>query len=73
MRDFLIAAIARKILGRGETMGKRIAVDVGSHGTKRKASQKLAFPIAIVKTFPAQPFSSCPFDGAVNGLLAQWM
>ena len=71
MRDFLIAAIARKILGRGETMGKGIAVDVGSHGTKRKASQKLAFPIAIVKPSLAHARVSCPSDEAVNGLPAQ--
>jgi hypothetical protein len=35
-------------------MGKGIAVDVGSHEAKEKASQKLAFPIAIVK--PLSPF-----------------
>jgi hypothetical protein len=57
MRDFFIAAIARKILSGGEAMGKGIAVDVGSHEAKEKASQKLAFPIAIVK--PTQPFP-CP-------------
>ena len=49
MRDFFIAAIARKILSGGEAMGKGIAVDVGSHEAKEKASQKLALPIAIVK------------------------
>jgi hypothetical protein len=31
MRDFLVATISRKLLGRGEAMGKGIAVDVGSH------------------------------------------
>jgi hypothetical protein len=51
MRDFLIAAISRKLLGRGEAMGKGIAVDVSSHWTKEKASQKLAFPTTIVKAF----------------------
>jgi hypothetical protein len=30
-------------------MGKGIAVDVGSHEAKEKASQKLALSIAIVK------------------------
>jgi len=49
MRDFFIAAIARQILRGGEAMGKGIAVNVGSHETKEKASQKLALSIAIVK------------------------
>jgi len=71
MRDFLIAAIARKILRRGEAMGKGIAVDVGSHEAKKKASQKLAPPLAIVKPSPGQPFSSYPGDEAVNGHLVQ--
>jgi len=72
MRDFLVAAIARKILSGGEATGKGIAVDVGSHEAKEKASQKLALSITIVKPFPAQPFSSCPSDEAVNSPLAQW-
>ena len=33
-------------------MGKRIAVDVGSHEAREKASQKLALSITIVKPFP---------------------
>jgi hypothetical protein len=59
MRDLLIAAIARQILRGGEAMGKGVAVDVGSHGTKRRASQKLALSIAIVKTFPVREEASC--------------
>jgi hypothetical protein len=71
MRDFFIAAIARQILRGGEAMGKGIAVDVGSHEAKEKASQKLALPIAIVKPSLAHARVSCPSDEAVNGLLAQ--
>ena len=52
-------------------MGKGIAVNVGSHETKEKASQKLALSIAIVKASLGQPFSSCPCDEAVNGRLVQ--
>jgi len=39
MRDLLIAAIARQILRGGEAMGKGIAVDVGSHKTKKKPAR----------------------------------
>ena len=52
-------------------MGKGIAVNVGSHEAKKKASQKLAPPLAIVKPSLGQPFSSCPCDEAVNGRLVQ--
>jgi hypothetical protein len=72
MRDFLVSTVALKVHGRGKTMGKGIAVDVGSHGTKRKASQKLAFSIAIVKLSPvlsgacghgwAYSFFHCPVE-----------
>ena len=53
-------------------MGKGVAVDVGSHEAKEKASQKLAFLIAIVKASLAHARVSCPFDEAVNAPLAQW-
>ena len=72
MRDFLVAAISRQILRRRETMGKGVAVNVGSHEAKKKASQKLAPPLAIVKPSPGQPFSSYPGDEAVNGRLVRW-
>jgi hypothetical protein len=39
MRDFLVATVALKVHGRGEAMGKRIAVDVGSHETKKKPAR----------------------------------
>jgi hypothetical protein len=39
MRDFLVATISRKILRRGEAMGKGVAVDVGSHETKKKPAR----------------------------------
>jgi hypothetical protein len=71
MRDFFIAAIARKILSGGEAMGKGKTVDVSSHGTKRRASQKLALSIAIVKPSLVHARVSCPSDEAVNALPAQ--
>jgi hypothetical protein len=73
MRDFLVATVALKVHGRGETMGKGIAVDVGSHEAKEKASQKLALSIAIVKPSLARERVSCPYAGAVNGPLVRWM
>lgn len=72
MRDFLIAAVSRKILGGGEAMGKGITVDVGSHEAKEKAIQKLAPSIAIVKPNLVHERASCPFGEAVNAPLAQW-
>ena len=54
-------------------MGKGIAVDVGSHEAKEKASQKLALSVAIVKPSLAHARASCPCGGAVNEPLARWM
>jgi hypothetical protein len=40
-------------------MGKGITINVGSHEAKEKASQKLARPLTIVKTFLGPGGASC--------------
>jgi hypothetical protein len=64
MRDFLIAAVSREILGSGVAMGKGIAVDEASHETKKKTSQKLTLLVTIVKlSSPSAGLFRCPGTG----------